>query len=133
MGAQFLATSIASENLDLAAPSSVKSIPSNGQNQDVVSMGLNAARRCLQICANTATILGVLGVASYQAAHLLGPERLSPAGREWFAGLGSSVSVHDESTAVDGLLDRSRQYHTSGEGARLSHRLVGFLDEAAEA
>jgi histidine ammonia-lyase len=35
-GAQYLATSIASENLDLAAPSSVKSLPSNGQNQDIV-------------------------------------------------------------------------------------------------
>ena len=45
MGAQYLATSVAAENLDLVGPSSVKSIPSNGQNQDVVSMALNAGRR----------------------------------------------------------------------------------------
>ncbi|WP_169806861.1 tyrosine 2,3-aminomutase [Actinomadura macra] len=77
-GSQYLATSIAAENLDLAAPASVKTIPSNGQNQDVVSMGLIAARKSLQLVENVQTILSVLTAACYQAAGLAGFDRFSP-------------------------------------------------------
>lgn len=132
MGAQYTATSIASENLDLAAPSSVKSIPSNGQNQDVVSMGLNAARRCLRLRANVATILGVLGAACFQAAHILGPDRLSPAGQEWFAALGQVIRPHDESTPIGTLLSGAQEFHQpgTGAGAGLARARVALLDQA---
>lgn len=126
MGAQYTATSIASENLDLAAPSSVKSIPSNGQNQDVVSMGLNAARRCLRLNANLAAILAVLGGACYQAAHILGPERLSPAGQEWSAALSQTVKPHDEGASIDRLLTGVRTFQQSGAGEWLARRHVGL-------
>jgi tyrosine 2,3-aminomutase len=126
MGAQYLATSIASENLDLAAPSSVKSLPSNGQNQDIVSMGLNAARRCSRLTENVATILGVLGAACLQAAAILGPDRLSEPGREWFEALSRVVPPHNESTPVYGLLQGSRDFHLSGPGVGLAAQLVGL-------
>jgi histidine ammonia-lyase/tyrosine ammonia-lyase len=71
-GAQYLATSTASENLDLAAPSSIKSLPSNGGNQDVVSMGLIAARKSLVLCRNVRDILRVLVAACAQAYGLSG-------------------------------------------------------------
>lgn len=126
MGAQFLATSVASENLDLASPSSVKTIPSNGQNQDVVSMGLNAARRCLQLSANVSTILGVLGAACYQSAHILGAERLSESGREWFAHTSKTVGPHDESVPVNAMLSGVRRSLLSQEGAELAHKHVNL-------
>jgi histidine ammonia-lyase/tyrosine ammonia-lyase len=129
MGAQYLATSIASENLDLAAPSSVKSIPSNGQNQDVVSMGLNAGRRCLRLAANVSRILGVFGAACYQAAHIMGPERLSPTGREWFDRLDQEVTVHDESVPITDFLLASTAFHSTGDGSLLARRHVALLDE----
>ncbi|MET9028905.1 tyrosine 2,3-aminomutase [Nocardia sp. NPDC004168] len=80
-GSQYLATSIASENLDLAAPASVKSIPSNGQNQDVVSMGLIAARKSCTLIDNVYTIVSVLVAACYQAATMVGIEKFSPGTR----------------------------------------------------
>jgi tyrosine 2,3-aminomutase len=126
MGAQYLATSVASENLDLAAPSSVKSLPSNGQNQDIVSMGLNAARRCLRLIENVATIVGVLGAACLQATAILGPDRLSGPGREWFETLSQIVSPHNETSPVYGLLQESRDFHLQGPGADLAARLVGI-------
>jgi histidine ammonia-lyase/tyrosine ammonia-lyase len=122
MGAQYLATSVASENLDLATPSSVKSIPSNGQNQDVVSMGLNGARRCLRVLENVRTILGVLALACYQSAHVLGPERLSPAGQEWFDGISGCVPVQDETRPIHQLLRDARNYGVTGDGARLARK-----------
>jgi histidine ammonia-lyase/tyrosine ammonia-lyase len=125
MGAQYLATSVASENLDLAAPSSVKSLPSNGQNQDIVSMGLNAARRCWRLADNVATILGVMGSVCLQASTICGPDRLSGPGREWYQALSELAPAHDESTPVYGALQRSRAFHAEGAGAELATRYVG--------
>jgi len=126
MGAQYLATSVASENLDLAAPSSVKSLPSNGQNQDIVSMGFNAARRCLRLTENVATIVGVLGAACLQAAAILGPERLSGTGRQWFDALSGVVQPHNETVPVYTQLQASRDFHLAGPGAELAGQLVGI-------
>ncbi|MGW2964100.1 tyrosine 2,3-aminomutase [Streptomyces sp. NPDC001220] len=80
-GSQYLATSIASENLDLAAPASIKTIPSNGQNQDVVSMGLIAARKSVRLLENVNTIVSVLVAACYQAATITGINKFSPSVR----------------------------------------------------
>jgi histidine ammonia-lyase len=100
MGAQYLATSVASENLDLAAPSSVKSIPSNGQNQDVVSMGLNAARRCRLLTVNVGRILSVLAAGCVQSAELIGRDQFSEWARGWLACAGEVASAHDESVPI---------------------------------
>jgi len=124
MGAQYLATSVASENLDLATPSSVKSIPSNGQNQDVVSMGLNGARRCARVLENVRTILGVLALACYQSAHVLGPDRLSPAGQEWYEGISAALPLQDETRPVHELLRDARNFGVTGDGPRLAQKWV---------
>lgn len=100
MGAQYLATSIASENLDLASPSSVKSIPSNGQNQDVVSMGLNAARRVATLVVNVRRILAVFALACRQAAAIRGIDRFSPEGAAVLAAAGRFGPAYDESQPV---------------------------------
>jgi histidine ammonia-lyase/tyrosine ammonia-lyase len=76
-GAQYLATSLASENLGLCAPASVKSIPSNGQNQDIVSMGLISARKTMEIAENVNSILATLIGACHQAAQMIGFEHFS--------------------------------------------------------
>lgn len=102
-GSQYLATSIASENLDLAAPASVKSIPSNGQNQDVVSMGLISARKSLRLVDNVYTIVSVLATACYQAATITGIHRFGPNVRGLLELLDGKVAGYrdDESVAAD--------------------------------
>jgi len=109
-GGQYLATSIASENLDLAAPSSVKSLPSNGQNQDVVSMGLTAARKSLQLCENVSTILGVLVAGCYQASHFVGQEKFNPAIKELHRELATLVPLYQDSTPINEHLATIRQH-----------------------
>lgn len=95
-GGQYLATSIASENLDLAAPSSVKTIPSNGSNQDIVSMGLNAARKSLQLCENVTTILAVLVGACQQASTFVGQENFSPFVKKFHQHVSEVVSQYQD-------------------------------------
>jgi tyrosine 2,3-aminomutase len=101
-GAQYLATSIASENLDLAAPASIKTIPSNGQNQDVVSMGLIAARKSLQLVEHVHTIVSVLVAGCYQAATIVGFDRYSPATRGLLDLIGGEVPRYRDDEGVVG-------------------------------
>lgn len=104
-GSQYLATSIASENLDLAAPASVKTIPSNGQNQDVVSMGLISARKSLQLTENVHVIISVLAAACYLAATMTGIRKFSPAVRGLVELLAARVPAYrdDRGVAADFL------------------------------
>ncbi|HEX8352861.1 MAG TPA: tyrosine 2,3-aminomutase [Pyrinomonadaceae bacterium] len=130
-GGQYLATSIASENLDLAAPSSVKTIPSNGQNQDVVSMGLNSARKSLQLCENVTTILGVLVAACNQASHFIGAEKFNPVIQELHKEVGSLVPLYQDDTPISEHMLKVRDFVTSERAWAYLDRHVKF-DGAAK-
>lgn len=80
-GAQYPATALVAENRTIG-PASTQSIPSNGDNQDVVSMGLIAARNARRVLENNDMILAVECLAAAQAVDLTGGVReLSAAGR----------------------------------------------------
>ncbi|AKT40593.1 tyrosine 2,3-aminomutase [Chondromyces crocatus] len=127
-GGQYLATSIASENLDLAAPSSIKSLPSNGSNQDVVSMGTTSARKSLRLCENVGTIVSTLIAACNQAGHILGNERFSPPIRELHGELSRSVPLYQDDSPIFELFQTVRAF-VGGDGFRA--HLVTHLDLAA--
>lgn len=71
-GAQFTATSTAAENQSLAFPMSLHTIPSNKDNQDIVSMGANAAWMALQVIDNAFDIAAILAVALSQGVEAAG-------------------------------------------------------------
>ena len=50
-GAQYPATALIAENRTIG-PASTQSVPSNGDNQDIVSMGLIAARNARRVLRN---------------------------------------------------------------------------------
>jgi tyrosine 2,3-aminomutase len=112
-GAQYLATSIASENLDVAAPASIKSIPSNGQNQDVVSMGLIAARKSLQLCENVSTILTVLVAGCCQASYFIGQEKFNPTVKQFHQELSATAPRYRDGFPISQMLDQVRQFVNS--------------------
>lgn len=56
---QYTAASIASQNKQLATPASVDSIVSSNGQEDHVSMGANAATKCLKIMENVERILAI--------------------------------------------------------------------------
>nr|WP_315596442.1 tyrosine 2,3-aminomutase [uncultured Cupriavidus sp.] len=85
-GAQYPATALVAENRTICSPASIQSVPSNGDNQDVVSMGLISARNARRILDNNQYILAIELLAGCQAVELAGAvEHLSPAGRAVFA------------------------------------------------
>lgn len=125
-GAQYLATSVASENLDLSAPSSVKSIPSNGQNQDVVSMGLIAARKSVEIGENVTSILAVLLAACHQAAHLITAPRFSSSVRYFHEQLASSIPRYRDDEPVSNIISRCREFLFASDIREFMEKCVPF-------
>lgn len=78
-GLQFTATSTTAENQTLSNPMYVHSIPNNNDNQDVVSMGTNAALITRRVIENTFEVLAVELLSIVQAIDFAGKSSdLSP-------------------------------------------------------
>lgn len=70
-GVQFAATSTTAENQTLSFPMYVHSIPSNNDNQDIVSMGANAALISQKVINNTYEVIAIEFLAIIQAFDYL--------------------------------------------------------------
>lgn len=82
-GMQFTATSTVAENQTLSFPMYVHSIPNNNDNQDIVSMGCNAAIMTRKVIANSFEVLAIHMMTVLQAIDYLDcVERLSPTTKE---------------------------------------------------
>src|SRR5262249_8551153 len=75
MGLQYCATTLAAESRQLAAPASVASIPTNANNQDVVSMGMLAARHTARVLDNLRRVVAIELLCAAQALELRGLAR----------------------------------------------------------
>ncbi|MEV4456033.1 tyrosine 2,3-aminomutase [Microbispora sp. NPDC049633] len=94
-GAQYPATALVAENRTIG-PASIQSVPSNGDNQDVVSMGLIATRNARRVLENNHKILAVEYLAAAQAVDLSGRyDGLSPAGKAAYEMVRSLVPTLD--------------------------------------
>ena len=70
-GVQFTATSTTAENQMLSNPMYVHSIPSNNDNQDIVSMGANASLICKKVIMNSYEVLAIEWMTILQAIDYL--------------------------------------------------------------
>jgi histidine ammonia-lyase len=87
-GMQYPATSTVAENQTLSNPMYVHSIPNNNDNQDIVSMGCNAAMMCNRVIENAYEVLAVEAVALMQAIDIRGiSSRMAPATKWMYKGV----------------------------------------------
>ncbi len=78
-GIQFTAVSTVAENQTLSYPMYVHSIPNNNDNQDIVSMGCNAAIMTKKVIDNSYEVIAIQAMTIMQAIDYLGcHEKLSP-------------------------------------------------------
>jgi histidine ammonia-lyase len=70
-GIQFTATSTTAENQTLSFPMYVHSIPNNNDNQDIVSMGYNAANLTKTVIDNAYEVLAIQAMTLLQAIDFL--------------------------------------------------------------
>ena len=97
MGVQLLATSLAAECRMLSAPASVQTIPTNANNQDVVSMGTISARLTRDLLAKVWKLAAIQTMALAQAADLREPEMMG----ETYRALHDHVRTQSEKLTQD--------------------------------
>ena len=85
-GLQFTATSSTAECQTLSMPMSIHSIPNNNDNQDIVSMGTNAALITKKVIENAFEVLSIHAIAITQAIDQLKlAKKLSPVSQKIYA------------------------------------------------
>ena len=93
---QYTAASIASENKQLATPSSVDSIVSSNGQEDHVSMGANGATKCLRVVNNLERILAIELLTAAQGLEFRRPMNTSPELENMVAGFREKVSFQED-------------------------------------
>jgi histidine ammonia-lyase len=94
-GAQYIPTALVAECRTMCVPASIQSIPSNEENQDVVSMGLVAARKARDIKEKIMYVLSVELLAACKGAEERGVENLSSVSKKVYDLLRSKVETYN--------------------------------------
>jgi histidine ammonia-lyase len=93
---QYTAASIVSQNKQLCTPASVDSIVSSNGQEDHVSMGANAATKCLRVTENLQRILAIELLNAAQALEFRRPLKSSPVIEEFISSYRKVVSRTDD-------------------------------------
>ncbi len=110
-GAQFTATSTTAENQTLATPMYTHSIPNNKDNQDIVSMGTNAASLTRRVIDNTYEVLAIQLVAIVQAVESLGVhDKLSSKHQAAFGQIRAIVPAFKDDVYLAPYLEAVKQH-----------------------
>jgi len=75
---QYVAAGLVSQNKQLCTPASIDTIPSSNNQEDHVSMGANAATKCLRVLENVERILAIELLTASQALAFRKPLQSSP-------------------------------------------------------
>lgn len=101
MIAQYSQAALVSENKILASPASVDSIPVSANQEDHVSMGTIAARKCVEIIKNAQIVIAVEFLAAAQAYEWRKPLKPSDAG----------LSAYDTIRLTSPKIENDREYY----------------------
>lgn len=126
-GIQYPAVSNVAENQTLSNPAYIHSIPNNNDNQDIVSMGTNAALLCARVIENTFEVLSVHALAIIQAiASKNFAEKLSPATRWMYDELSAlAPSFTDDAPSYERLKKIKNWLMETEVGVKMKD-LLGF-------
>jgi histidine ammonia-lyase len=124
-GAQYVAGSMIAENRVLASPVSIQSLSLNGQFQDVVSMGLIAARQARTIIDHVRTILNFELMAAAQAAETRGPDHLSPVSRTVYEAIREDIPSLTEDRQLTSDFNRMEALTNGGTLIRMVENAHG--------
>lgn len=127
MGGQFMATSLTAENRSLCTPLSIQTLTSTGDFQDIVSMGLVAARRANEIYGNTSYILAFELLCGAQAADIRGNKQLSKATRRLYDIVRKHVPYLSTDQCMTPYLEKLKKLISSGELLEEVEQITGEL------
>jgi len=111
---QYSAASLVSENKVLSHPASVDSIPSSANQEDHVSMGTTAARKCAQVVDNAYSVLAFELMAAAQGIELRAGEP-SPVHKSIFSLVRGRVEFYGEDREIRPDISNMNELIRSGE------------------
>jgi histidine ammonia-lyase len=115
-GVQFTATSTVAENQTLSFPMYVHSIPNNNDNQDIVSMGCNAALMANRVIENTFEVLAIQVMTMLQGVDYLNcEERLSSCSQKIYREVRAIFPKFIEDTPKYKDLQKIKEYLVKNE------------------
>lgn len=110
-GVQFTATSTTAENQALSTSMYIHSIPNNNDNQDIVSMGTNAAVMCSTVIENTFEVLAIELITIIQAIDALNyQEKLSSSSKKLYDEIRNIVPVFAEDMVMYPYVNKVKEF-----------------------
>lgn len=110
-GVQFTATSTTAESQMLSNPMYVHSIPNNNDNQDIVSMGTNAAVICRKVIDNAFEVLTIEAITIVQAIEYLGfQDKISSATKELYDEIRKIIPAFSSDMVMYPYLENVKNY-----------------------
>jgi histidine ammonia-lyase len=110
-GVQFTATSTTAENQMLSNPMYVHSIPNNNDNQDIVSMGTNAAVITSKVIENAFEVLAIEMITIVQAIdYLKQKDKVSSVTKSWYDDIRNIIPVFKEDQVMYPFVQQVKDY-----------------------
>ncbi|KXH78487.1 HAL/PAL/TAL family ammonia-lyase [Chryseobacterium kwangjuense] len=110
-GVQFTATSTTAESQMLSNPMYVHSIPNNNDNQDIVSMGTNAAVICRKVIENAFEVLAIEAITIIQAVEYLGfQDKVSSSTKELYDEIRKIIPAFSDDMVMYPYLEKVKEY-----------------------
>jgi MIO-dependent L-tyrosine 2,3-aminomutase len=126
-GAQYIPTALVAECRTLCNPASIQSIPSNAENQDVVSMGLIAARKARDVKEKIEYILAVELLAACEALEQRDKSKMAPATTEVHRRVRSLVPAYDTDRVMSYDFEKMRAFIHDGNLVKIAQNVVGQM------
>ncbi|OMP31430.1 histidine ammonia-lyase [Mangrovimonas sp. DI 80] len=110
-GVQFTATSTTAENQMLSNPMYVHSIPNNNDNQDIVSMGTNAALITKKVIENAFEVIGIEMITIVQAIECLELQnKVSSKTKQMYEDIRALVPAFKEDVAMYPFVNKVKEF-----------------------
>ncbi|MEY8761519.1 HAL/PAL/TAL family ammonia-lyase [Chryseobacterium tongliaoense] len=110
-GVQFTATSTTAESQMLSNSMYVHSIPNNNDNQDIVSMGANAAVICRKVIENAFEVLAIEAITIVQAIEYLEfKDKVSSSTRELYDEIRKIIPAFSNDMVMYPYLEEVKKY-----------------------
>ncbi|EFK37167.1 Tyrosine 2,3-aminomutase [Chryseobacterium gleum] len=110
-GVQFTATSTTAESQMLSNSMYVHSIPNNNDNQDIVSMGTNAAVICRKVIENAFEVLAIEAITIIQAVEYLAfQDKVSSSTKELYDDIRKIIPAFSDDMVMYPYLEEVKKY-----------------------
>ena len=110
---QYTAAGIVSENKQLCTPASVDSISSSNNQEDHVSMGANAATKCLRVINNIEKVLAIELLTAAQALDFRRPKKSSGSIENLHSAFRNIVSFNEADRVLHDDMMKAVEFVTS--------------------